>query len=249
VRFAIPAIPGAELVGNPAMSPEGSFAVFTMSRDRKSSLYLQRFDEIVPRPIERTDGADMPFISTDGRWIGFRRHGLEKVSIDGGDPLTITETKTTGPGIVWLADGRIVMTRNWTGGLVVVPTGGGTPQEFTTPDTAKGEGAHWFPSLLPDGRHLLFTALRNGAGLNDADIKVIDVQSREQRTIIPGAVAQFISPGYLLFFRAGAYHAIRFDPATLTVSGEAMRVMEDARTMLPDGGLPLVSSGATSSLI
>jgi serine/threonine-protein kinase len=249
IRLSIPAITGVEAVTAPAMSADGTFAVFVVYHGGSSSLYLQRFDEIAPRPIERTEGAEQPFISTDGRWIGFRRHGLEKISIDGGDPLTITDTKGSGPGIVWLEDGRIVMTPNWTAGLIAVPAGGGTPQALTTPDASKGERAHWFPAPLPDGRHLLFTALRNGAGLNDADVKVLDLHTGEQRTIMPGAVAHFVAPGYLLFFRAGAYQAIRFDPDRLTTSGEAVRVMEDARAMLPDGETPFMSSAATSSLI
>src|SRR6185436_1246357 len=86
VRLTIPPIAGADGVSHPAMSPDGTFAVFEVYRGASSSLYLQRFDEAAPRPIERTEGASTPFISADSRWIGFHRQArIEKISIDGGD--------------------------------------------------------------------------------------------------------------------------------------------------------------------
>jgi len=249
VQFTVPPISGSDGVSVPALSPDGTFVVFVVFHGTSQSLYMQRFDELAPRPIEKTEGASQPFISWDSRWIGFRRQsGLHKVSVDGGDPLPLAENAGSGPGLVWTKDNRIVMTRNWSGALFEVPATGGSLRPLTTIDAEHGERAHWHPSLLPDGQHLLFTVIKEGSGLNDAEIAVLDLRTGAHHTMMPGAAPLYVSPGFLVFFRAGAYQAIRFDAATMTPSGEPMRVLEDARAMIPDGEPLLLSSASTSSL-
>ena len=43
-----------------------------------------------------------------------------------------------------------------------MPAGGGEPEVLTKPDPAKGERDHYFPSVLPGGRGVLFTITAGG---------------------------------------------------------------------------------------
>ena len=63
-------------------------------------------------------------------------------------------------GGTWLADNSIVVANTATAsGLLQIPFDGGEPKVLTRP--APGELNHWYPSALPAGRGVLFTAIRS----------------------------------------------------------------------------------------
>ena len=49
--------------------------------------------------------------------------------------------------------------------------------------------------------------------------------------------SRYLAPGFIVFFRAGAYNAVRFDPATLEATGDPVRVLDDAYGITPEGGI------------
>ena len=235
-RLTIPLWAGLTDGFQGSVSADGRFVVFTGVAGTKRELYVQRFDEATPRRLERTEGASQPFLSPDGGWVGFRRaNKLERIAIDGGDPLVIADAPSAAPGAEWNTDGNIVLSLGWLGGLGVVPASGGTVRTIATPDAAKGEIGFWYPHLLPDGDRVLYTVFRAATGLNDAGIAVLDLRTGRSETLGPGADASFVPPGYLVFYRAGAYQVVRVDPVTLARSGEPARVLNDARGLPPDG--------------
>ena len=75
-------------------------------------LYLRGMDETAGTPIPGTEGAANPFFSPDGEWVGFVEAAggttLQKVSVFGGPPVTLTETPTGMVGLSWGTDDRIV---------------------------------------------------------------------------------------------------------------------------------------------
>ena len=74
-----------------ALSPDGSVFVYAAIQGGRSQLYLREFTQFTARPIPGTDGADAPFFSPDGEWVGFfadRR--LRKVPVSGGEPITLS---------------------------------------------------------------------------------------------------------------------------------------------------------------
>jgi len=237
VRLVIPRPPGVTAVGQPAVAPDGSFVIFTgTSGSSNRQLYVQRLDQSAPRAIDRTDGASLPLISPDGRWVAFRRGSrFEKIAIDGGEPLFVTEITNDFPGAAWIDPATMVMAKSWLGNLSVVSVDSGAVTPASTVDTSRGEIAHWFPSALPDTRHVLFTVWNKGAGMNDAEVAVLDLDTGKHQVLFKGGEARYVSPGYIMFFRAGAYHAVRFDATTRTVTGESSRVLDDAFGNLPDG--------------
>jgi len=237
VRLVVPAPRGVTSVRAPAVSPDGRFVVFVGQRgSADQQLFVQYFDESAPRAVARTDGAREPFVSPDSRWIGFRRqHHLEKIAVDGGEPITVTDAEGNTPGSAWLPGGTILYSTSWLGPISSVSSDGGAGRALTTIDAAHGEKGHWYPSALPDGRHALFTVWKAGTGLNDAEVALLDVTTGQHRVLFKGAEARYLAPGFLVFFRAGAYHAIRFDPVALQVSGDPLPVLDDALGNSPAG--------------
>ena len=251
VRFGLQPPPDVEEIWAPTVAPDGSFAVYEGKTAGKSVLYLHRFDEMTPRLIEGTEGGAGPFISADGRWIGFRQGSeIKKVAASGGEPLVIGPLRGNFPGAAWRRDGSILIASAWLGGLSVIPAEGGEAKPLTTPDAAKGEKGHWWPRLLPDDRHALFTIWRAGSGLNDASVGLIDLASGTYRVLFAGADAWFLPPGQIVYYRAGTYHAVPFDTATLEVTGDAVPILRDVSTLNPAGDayMPL-AVGADGTLV
>jgi hypothetical protein len=236
IHFNVGMPSGVELVGQPAVSPDGSFIVFVGDHDSRYHLYLQRLDQSSPQLIDRTEDAQQPIVSPDQRWIAFRRSNrIERIAVDGGEPLPVTDVSSSAPGLAWLSDGRILYPTSWLSNLQAISSDGGAAKPVSTLDAEHGELGHWFPRPLPDGHHVLMTVWIKGTGLNDAETAVLDLDTGKHRILFKGAEASYVAPGFLVFFRAGSYHAVRFDPSTLTAKGDAVRLIDDAYGNTPQG--------------
>jgi serine/threonine-protein kinase len=111
-------------------------------------------------------------------------------------------------------------------GLMSVPAGGGDPKVLTTPDTARGETDHWFPSVLPGGRAVLFTIV--SGDISDAQVAVLDLATGEQKVLIRGgSSAEYVETGDLVYAIAGSLRAVRFDPVRLEMLSDPVPVVED----------------------
>ncbi len=250
VRLSVPAPAGVVGIESTAVAPDGSFLVFVGQRaDGGRQLFLRRLDDLEATPIDRTEGARDPFISPDLRWIAFQQSNhLMKIAVSGGEPLPLTERSDSTPGGTWAA-GELVVSTSWLSGLAAVAPDGSAMRPLTTPDASKGERAHWWPRVMPDGRHVLFTIWHAATGLNDAELAVLDLTTGQYRAILRGADGWYVDPGYLVFYRAGAYQAVRFDANTLTASGEPVTVLNDDRGSPPEGDITTLGVTAGSTLV
>ena len=158
-----------------------------------------------------------------------------KLRRSGGDAVKICDVPAFFPGAAWGPDGTILFPKGWLQGLSRVSADGGEPTLLTTVNTDVGEKGHWWPKFLPDGRHALFTIWNEGAGLIDSEIALLDVETGEHRKLLRGAIAEFLPPGHIVYYHAGSYHAVAFDPDTLEIAGDPVPVLEDATDPLPHG--------------
>ena len=70
---------------------------------------------------------------------------------------------------------------------------------------------------------MLFTA--SYAAPDSGDAMALDLESGQKHTVLRGAVAaRYVPTGHLVFVRDGALWGVRFNPATLSVSGDPVMV-------------------------
>jgi eukaryotic-like serine/threonine-protein kinase len=212
---------------NLAVSPDGRYIVYRSGSPPR--LVLRAVERLEATVLEGTGGARQPFFSPDSRWIAFfDGFALKKVSVAGGPVLAITPSQIP-RGASWGDDGHIVFaTQDVTQGLLRVAAEGGDPVELTKPDQTAGE-RHWQPSVLPDGRAVLFTIVPADTDATP-QVAVFDRTTSRITKLFPGGHPEYLGTGHLVFVAAGRLWAVRFDPAKLEVIGDATPVVEGVRT-------------------
>jgi Tol biopolymer transport system component len=214
---------------NLALSPDGRMVAYVASREGISRLYVRALDSFEASPLAGTDGAFHPFFSPNAQWLGFFAQGkMKKIRVGGGAVQDIAAAGPNG-GAIWGADGTIVYAPSalsGTAGLARVSAEGGNPTIVTTP--GKGEYSHRYPQFLPGGRAVLFTAL-SGFGWDESRLEAVRLDTGERRLLVRGGHTGRYASGHLLYHRAGAIHAVPFDPDRLELDGERpVAIADDA---------------------
>jgi len=224
---------------NVAFSPDDSRVAYVTVQGSTTRLYVRNIDQLQATLMPDTEGAQSPFFSPDGHWIGFFAGGaMKKVAITGGLPLTICEAPV-GRGASWGRDGSIVFGRTMSSGLYRVSSNGGTPEAITSLSGAARERTHRWPQILPDGKAVLFTigTLDSPEYYLNARIAVQSLKNKGDRRIVleGGTNARYLDPGYLIYVGAGGLFAVPFDVDKLAVTGQPMRVLENVATDITTG--------------
>jgi eukaryotic-like serine/threonine-protein kinase len=226
------------------LSRNGSRLAFTAAESPggRRQLYVKAFDDTDAKLLVGTDGANAPFFSPDGQWIGFSADGkLKKVATQGGTPVTLCDAPEVLGGS-WNENGQIVIAMR-SQGLKRVSAEGGTPEPVTTPDQSRGEIDHHAPHWLPGGKAFLFTL---HAGPEVFRVAVRSLDSGEQRTLIEdGFDARYAESGHIVYGRANTLLAAPFDLERLSITGPSVPVVENATTIDDSGvaGFSLASDG------
>jgi serine/threonine-protein kinase len=228
-----------------AISPDGSYLVYAATESgKRTQLYMRALDKFESVPVAGTEGASAPFVSPDGRWIGFYANGmLQRVSIDGGAAIRIAETPAVWSA-AWGADDAIVFAGSAApGGLWRVSAAGGTPERLTTVDTDKGEIQHGYPRWLPNGAVLFSVVTDRGW-----HFVVLTLTTKEIRALGPpgsgGAGAQYVESGHLLYASGGGFVAVPFNSNT-GITGSPIPLLERPEVDPSGGAAFAVSANGT----
>lgn len=214
-----------------ALSPNGESIVFVARSDSGDTLlWVRSLTSVEPRQLAGTEGALFPFWSPDGRSIGFFSGGkLRKVDAAGGPAQTLAEASADPRGGTWTPDGTIIFSPDTLSPLKRVAAFGGGVSDLTTLDAEAGQTSHRWPSMLPDGKHLLYFG--RGGPVEKQGIYAASIDSPDSKLIVPtpvtGSYTEADGVGYLLFVREGILMAQRFDPGRLELSGEATPIVQD----------------------
>ena len=211
-----------------AFAPDGSFLIYRTGG--QGQLAIRRLDRLDASLLSEVTNARQPFVSPDGRWVGYIEqigYNLMKVAVSGGGPVAVARLPLSPRGATWLDDTTIIVASSSpTVGLLRVPAGGGEPTQLTMPDRAHGELGHWWPSVLPGGRAVLFTIEADTP--QNTQIAVLDLQTGQRKTLLHGGTdARYVPSGHLVFTSGQALYAVAFDPVQLTVMGDPIRVVEN----------------------
>ena len=241
IRFNAELDPGVEPTFTPIvrLSPDGRQLFVTAMVDRREEVLRRRFDQPRMEVIrgagqgDQGTGNSRPFVSPDGRWIAYAKQGkLWKAPVDGGPAIDLAAADWAGGN--WGRNGRLVYTRVYNTGLSIVSETGGDARVLTTPDTATGELGHWWPQILPDGDHVIFTAYRTP--LERATIEVLSISTGTRKVLVTGGVnGMYVPTGHLLYGAGEAIWAVPFDLDHLAVTGPAVPVVDSVAVNATDG--------------
>jgi serine/threonine protein kinase/Tol biopolymer transport system component len=220
-------IPLQEEMSQMVLSADGRMLAF-VSPDAVSGankVTVQRVGSSAVSVLPGTDGASYPFWSPDDAYVGFFAEGkLKKVAISGGAPQVLS-TATSGRGGSWGRHGVIVFSPQAAGWLWSVNADGSN----LVPLTEKiFDGttivSHRWPVFLPDGEHLLFTAVTfTNTAANDYRGIYLGSLTGEAKRVAPLALS---NPGYAngyLFYLDDkkSLRATLLDAAKGTVAGDS----------------------------
>jgi eukaryotic-like serine/threonine-protein kinase len=221
-----------------ALSPDGRTLVLRALADRAEQLFVRPLDRLDWTPLAGTEGAESPFFSPDGAWIGYRSGGeLRKIPIAGGVSSVITRVPGAGTapriyGASW-GSGDVVVFAT-AEGVWQVGAAGGDPRQVSTP--AKTEYRHSLPHVLPGGRAVLFTITKASFRWTDAQVVVRTLETGEQKVLIENAAdPRYVSSGHIIFLRSGTLMAAPFDIARLEMTGGAVALIEGVMQALNTG--------------
>ena len=214
VRFVLSTPPSAPLAiagfgRDVAISPDGARVVYTSGSP--AQLYVRAIDQLEGTVLPGTEGATHPFFSPDGDWIGFGiRNFVRKASVVGGPTVTLSAAANGFRGASWVDDDTIVFAT--IEGLFRVPAAGGeaTPLVLSVGESAR---PHFWPEVLPGGRAVLF----NSASGDGMVIFLLDLETFEERSLIPGVAPRYSPTGHIVYALDGTLLAVPFDLDRLEV--------------------------------
>ena len=166
IKLLVPPPENATAIGLVMVSPDGRRVAFVAAISGKNSIWVRDVDSLTARPLAGTEGG-MPLAwSPDSRFLAFSTAApdrkLKKIDLASGSVLTIFDARDSIIREASWGNGVIVFLQQTSIGLGIglmrIPETGGTPTQVTAINTAAGEGGHFSPWFLPDGRHFLYTA-------------------------------------------------------------------------------------------
>ncbi len=105
----------------------------------------------------------------------------------------------------------------------------------------EGESVHRFTDLLPSGDRALHGVVADDEG----EVRILDLEGGEERTLASGAWGKFAAPGYLLYLTDGTLMGAPLDAAAMELTGPPVPLIADvlAFSVAEDGTL-FYSTGA-----
>jgi serine/threonine-protein kinase len=244
--------PGRELATSSdaviGMNSDGTQLTVTVTGSQGRQLLIRNLVTDESRIVQGSAGAiGSAEFSPDGRWIAFNAdEKLFKAPVSGGPPTALAATQWG--QIAWAGNEAIIFTKSYNTGLFRISAEGKDSSTLTTPDRGKGELGHWWPQVLPDGEHVMFTAYQTPA--DKSRIEVVSLRTLERRVVLEGGYFGRVSGGRLLFVRGETVMTVPFDKRALTTKGNAAPVGLAIATIPSNGwaGVALSSNGTLAYL-
>ena len=197
---------------NFALSPSGRTLTFVGKQGR---LFVRRLTDFTARPLAGIDGAQTPFFSPDGQWIGYWANGaIHRVPVAGGPSQRIADASAI-RGASWTGDGRIVFAEV-VSPLRIVSAQGGEARDLAArrSDARREVLTHASPHVLPGDAGVLFES--------DGRIGLASLEAGTWQFLdIDGASPAYAPSGHLVYKRLDdTVWAVPFDLDTLQPSGE-----------------------------
>jgi serine/threonine protein kinase/Tol biopolymer transport system component len=224
VSLPAPASSGSAI----AISRDGTRLVYVSGALPGSKLVMRRLDQARGTELPGTQGANYPFFSPDGQWIGFAvRDKLNKISVEGGAVVPLGDIPSFG-NASWGEDGNLVVSNVLGKSLVRYAAGGGPPH----PLSELGGRDPLAPQILPGEKAVLFTAAQTAADVDGYKIDIVTLADGHIKTVAgAGASARYVGapgrPGHLIYVNKTTLFAVPFDLDKLETRGTPVPILDD----------------------
>ncbi len=208
------------------LAPDGRrFAFVTLGARGETKLWIRRLDTLGATPLVGTEGARVPFWSPDGKSVGYFL----------GDSLFISDVIGSAPRLLCAVPQALGA--DWGGGnvIVIATTSGifqGSPGNTSCVRRIKLEGevaSYRHPSLMHDGRHVLFSVHSHVAQILAGDLETGHIQIVLDQAIDPTIIGSTLVYGEIGTEGKTKLLAQRFDAKTLRVTGSAVPIAGPVR--------------------
>lgn len=228
-----------------AISPDGRRIAYVGPSKTGGMLWVREMNEFEGKPLPGTEGAQSPFFSPNGDFIGFFGAGNNQAKLmvtpaTGGMIRTVVADSASSWGGSWGRDGNIYFTFT-SSGIGRVAQEGGTLYRMSRPDTAGGEQEHDFVQTLPGGKAAILQVWKGSPNLNV--IAALSYATGKVKTIATGTFARFLPPDILLYGTSdGRVFALTFDEKSLAATTEPVQVLDNVRAEGTNGTLQFAVS-------
>jgi Tol biopolymer transport system component len=231
-----------------AISPDGSRLAYVASDGTGGLpvLWIRDRAATVARAIPGSAGADAPFFTDDGRWLGYFADGvLYKVDAAGGSPSAVAQSasRTLASG-AWLPDGTVLYS-DLTFGLRGALTPGGKP---LAPVISSAGFGVVFPTALQRSDAVLATTCTNNCA--HMALVAIDLATGKTTPVIDNVARTWYlaKAGILLMARPdGSVLAAPFDGRTMELRGTPIPVLTGVQ--VDNGIVPEIAVSASGTLV
>jgi serine/threonine-protein kinase len=223
------------------VSPDGSTIAFgAIGPGGRTQLFLKNIHQDEIRTVKGSDGvAGSPVFSPDGRWLAFGDgKKVYKIPVKGGDPIELADAQWA--QMDWIGNEAVIHTTSYDSGLNRVSADGRTKSVLTKPDRAHGELGHWWPQVLPDGDHVLFTNYTTPA--NKSKIEVLSLKTGKRQVVLEGGYYGRYVSNHLIFARDAGMMVVPFDAGSFKANGDAGPLPLDVEISPPNGWAALAVS-------
>lgn len=217
-----------------ALAPDGRTVAFVAMIDGHKRLFVRHLEDEEAFEVPASDGAEGPFFSPDGRWIGFgagaisggsdEPRRLKKFDLQSGSTTDVCELGDYFGG-TWARDGTIYFANLQPRGLWSVSAEGGTPRRCGADDPERRQGFAW-PQVLPDGERAVAISWE---GRELGRVVIVDLRSGDATDLgLAGSFARWSPSGHLFVANeAREVVAHRFDPFSATLGEGIVTVLDD----------------------
>jgi Tol biopolymer transport system component len=230
-----------------AISPDGSRLAYVASDGSgPSALWIRDRGANVPRAVPGSAGADAPFFTGDGKWLGYFADGvLYKVDAAGGSPSAVAQSasRTLASG-AWLPDGTVLYS-DLAFGLRAAATPSG--KALTAVSSAAGF-AVVFPTALGRNDVALATTCTNNCA--HMALVTVDLGSGTSKQLVDNVARTWYlaKAGILVMARPdGSVLAAPFDARTLELRGTPVPVLTGVQ--VDNGIVPEIAVSASGTLV
>ena len=206
---------GVRVTEAPVLSPDGRVVVYAADAGSGVALYRRSLDQVEAVRIPGTEGAQQPFFSPDGAWVGFiADRKMHRIALAGGARITIAEAPSLASGASWGPTDSIVFATGQVG-LAMVAASGGAVTPVRLPDSTDQVKS---PQFAGRGDRILLT-VSTPSGWRAAVLDRSEGSLHELAELGEAQNARYVAPGRLVYRQGGRLLQVRVDSRSLEPRG------------------------------